>query len=229
MTGVYPQLSFPEPPEDRPYVLLNMVSTIDGKIVTGTREEPVQDLGSKTDHATMRQIQAVADAILIGAQTLRATPKIRYPEGKYRFVASRTGEVDPFTEFFAGDPDRAFVATSLASRNRVPEEAQAICMGEMELDFPGLLRTMRVDMGIRYLLSEGGSHLNGDLFRADLVDEVFLTVAPKVKCGDDVPTLAGGDPLPRGALRHYSLISAIPAGDEVFLRYRRVGLDKAAQ
>lgn len=224
MNGVYPDLAFPDPPEGRPYVLLNMVSTIDGKIVTGTREEPVQDLGSETDHLSMRQIQQAADGVLIGAGTLRSTPKMRYPLGKFRFVASRSGAVDPFVPFFTEDPQRAFVVAPVSARERIPEDVQALCMGEPELDYHALLKWMRNEMGIRYLLSEGGSHLNGDLFRADLVDEVFLTVAPKVKCGDGVPTVAGGEPLPRGSLRQFRLVGALPCQDEVFLRYRRIGL-----
>ena len=47
--GVYAGLSFPDAPGDRPYTFINMVTTIDGKIVTGTREESAQDLGSELD------------------------------------------------------------------------------------------------------------------------------------------------------------------------------------
>ena len=221
MTGVYEELELPEPPEDRPYVFINMVSTIDGKILTGDRDEPVFDLGSKTDHATMRQIQARADGILIGAGTLRSTPKLWYPDGKYRFVASRSGKIDPFVRFFSDDPSRAFVATSISAAESVPEDAQAICVGQSELDFEELLGIMRNEMDIRYLLVEGGSHLNSDLFRLNLVDEIFLTFAPKIKLGEDVPTIADGIPLARADVQNYELMSVKPVDSELFLRYRR--------
>lgn len=220
--GVYTELSFPEPPEGRPYVFINMVSTIDGKIVTGNRDEPVMDLGSAVDHATMRQIQAQADGILIGAGTLRSTPKLWYPEGKYRFVASRSGVVDPFVRFFGDDPGRAFVVTSIQGAERVPEDAQAICVGVEELDFVELLGIMRSEMDIRYLLVEGGSHLNAELFRAGLVDEIFLTFAPKIKLGEDVPTIADGVALDRSEIQEFELFGVKQVASELFLRYRRL-------
>ena len=55
MPDFYQDLKYPEPPNDRPYVVINMVTTIDGKIITGERGEPVHDLGSATDHAMMRR------------------------------------------------------------------------------------------------------------------------------------------------------------------------------
>ena len=67
----------------------------------------------------------------------------------------------------------------------------------------------------------GGSELNAQLLKADVVDELFLTVAPKIKLGRDVPTYAGGEPLPREAILDFDLLESHVLGDEVFLRYRR--------
>ncbi|MCH7944679.1 MAG: hypothetical protein IIC73_01500 [Armatimonadetes bacterium] len=53
------------------------------------------------------------------------------------------------------------------------------------------------------------------------MDELFLTVTPKVKLGRDVPTYAGGDPLHRDALLKFRLLSNKTAGNEIFLRYVR--------
>jgi 2,5-diamino-6-(ribosylamino)-4(3H)-pyrimidinone 5'-phosphate reductase len=222
MTGVYDELIFSDPPVDRPYVFINMVSTIDGKITTGGRDEPVQDLGSKLDHATMRQIEAAADAVLIGAGTLRSVPKFNYPQEIYRFVASRSGNVDPFCNFFTDDPSRAFVVTSISHAESVPEETQAICVGADELDFEELLGIMRHEMDIRRLLVEGGSHLNAQLFALGLIDEIFLTLAPKIRLGADIPTIADGEALERSAIQNFELVKSIPVGNELFLRYRRL-------
>ncbi|MFM9871870.1 MAG: RibD family protein [Fimbriimonadaceae bacterium] len=221
MSGVYDLLEFPEAPETRPYVFMNMVSTIDGKITTGTRNEPVQDLGSKIDHATMHQIERAADGILIGAGTLRSAPKLNYPKDVYRFVASRSGNVDPFHNFFADDPTRSFVVTSISRSESVPEDAQAICVGEAALDFEELLGIMRNEMGIKYLLVEGGSQLNAELFTLNFIDEIFLTLAPKIRLGEDVPTIADGMALDRAAIQDFNLVSVIQADSELFLRYRK--------
>jgi riboflavin biosynthesis pyrimidine reductase len=223
MTGVYPTLELPSGWPDRPHVAINMVATIDGKIVTGGRDEPVQDLGSALDHATMRQIQAAFDGVMIGAGTLRSTPKLWYLAGKYRFVASRSGRVDPFCRFFGDEPERSFVVCSVDSATSVPEEVQAICVGSGELDFVALLEIMRAEMGIERLLVEGGSELNAQLFALDLIDEIFLTVAPKIKLGASTPTIADGEALGRDEIQSFELVSSVVESNELFLRYRRSG------
>jgi len=219
MMEIYPDLQFPPASEERPYIAINMVTTIDGKIVTGSRDEPVQDLGSKLDHQTMRVIQAVADGIMIGAGTLRSTPKLWYPVEKSRFVVSGSGNVDPDCRFFTDAPDRAYVVTTLNST--IPESLQTVRAASEEIDFRAILRQLRQQLGIHHLLVEGGSDLNSSLFHLDVIDEIFLTLAPKIKLGADVPTIADGIALPREQVQNWSLITATTVADEIFLRYRR--------
>jgi riboflavin biosynthesis pyrimidine reductase len=54
-----------------------------------------------------------------------------------------------------------------------------------------------------------------------MVDELFLTLAPKVKLGANLPTYAGGDPLDKEDVLRWRLVGCHPIEDEVFLRYRR--------
>lgn len=219
--GVYQGLEFPDAPADRPYVFINMVATIDGKTVTGSREESIPDLGSAVDHATMRQIENVADGVMIGAQNLRATPKMWYPSHLYRFVVTRSGNVPPANRFFTDAPGRAFVVCAGAYRDACPPGLSVLALGEDTVDWARLLKYLRNNMGIKRLLVEGGSELNAELFHAELIDEIFLTVAPKVKCGREVPTVAGGQPLKREDIQNFDLVSTLTSGNEVFLRYRR--------
>lgn len=216
---VYPALSFPPAQSDRPYILLNMVSTLDGKIISGERDEPVGDLGSALDHRTMHAIEDAAGAVLIGAGSLRATPKFGYTSGLKRFVMTRSGDVDATSDFFAGD--HAYVIVPRKNAHRVSDSLQVIIGGEEEIELAKVIHHLRSELGITRLLLEGGSEINALFFTKDWVDEVFLTLAPKIKLGDDVPTLAGGAPLPREALRQYELVSCEPYQNELFLRYRR--------
>lgn len=202
---LYADLSLGPAPEDRPYVAINMAATIDGKIITGERDEAVMDLGSDADHEVMRRIEAVADGVMIGAGTLRATKGLWYPARLRRFVVTASGDLPRQGRFFTDAPDRAHVVSPVAGR----------------VDWPAVLAAMRTEHGVERLLVEGGSELNAALLAADLVDELFLTVAPKVKLGRDVPTYAGGVPLPREAVMRFQLVSERRIGDEVFLRYRR--------
>ncbi len=216
----YGQLSFPKAPEDRPAVAINMVATIDGKTVTGEREEPVGDLGSKIDHAAMRNLQAAADAVMIGAGSLRGTPNLWYPERLRRFVVTRSGKIDMGGRFFTDAPEQAYAV--LPENGPDLPGVQCLRFGRDNVDLAAALKHMRDELGILALLVEGGSELNGQLLAAGLVDELFLTVAPKVKLGRNIPTYAGGDPLPRHLVQDYRLIEEHQVRDEIFLRYARV-------
>lgn len=217
--GVYPHLVFGEPKKNRPYVVMNMVSTIDGKTVSGERNEPVTDIGSETDHATMRQIEDASDAVMVGAGSLRATEKIWYPKGLTRIVVTGSGNVPSRKRFFS--EGRAIVATTEQGAKNVPEDAETITCGSQNLNMTELLQTLRNKYGIERLLVEGGSELNASLLEKDLVDELFLTIAPKIKLGREVPTYAGGQPLSREAMLEFKLVSSNTVGDEIYMRYRR--------
>lgn len=214
--SVYSSLEFPEPPALRPYVFINMVATVDGKITTGERGEPVQDLGSPVDHATMHALEDMAGGLMIGAGTLRATPRINVSRHLQRFCVSGSGRVDRRHNFFSDAPDRSWLVCPKAAA----AEGRVIQAGGERIDFPEALRQIR-ELGVKTLLCEGGSELNASLMELDLVDEIFLTLAPKIRLGRNVPTMAGGHALKREDVQKLRLISAIPVGDEVFLRYRR--------
>lgn len=223
--AVYTALDYPvqNAPPWRPYTFINMVSTIDGKVVSGVRGEPVGDLGSSVDHMLMRRIEASADAVLIGAGSQRSSAGIWYPPGVKRIVATRSGNVLAESRFFTDEPRSAYVfCTDKSNLPRLPGEVSVVRFGGPGLPWREVVQMLREQMGVERLLVEGGSELNGQILGADLVDELFLTVAPKVKLGSDLPTYAGGDALPRESLQRYSLVEAHRVGDEVFLRYRRI-------
>ena len=220
-SGVYPQLRLGRAGRTRPYVVMNMVATIDGKILSGHRDESVTDLGSDLDHATMRQIEGAVDAVMVGAGSLRATRGMHYPAALKRIVVSGSGKLPARRKFFGGAKGGAFVATTEKGAANIPDGATAIVAGSRTVSMPRLLKSLRQDHGVERLLVEGGSELNASLLQRDLVDELFLTVVPKVKLGRDVPTYAGGDPLSRDELLNFRLASNIAAGDEIFLRYVR--------
>lgn len=218
MRPPYADLEYPAAPTGRPYVVVNMATTIDGKILTGERDEPVADLGSAVDKAAMRRVEASVQAVMIGAGTLRATPGLWYPAPLWRIVVSASGRVPAASRFFTDAPDRAIVLTDAADPTTLPEEVRV-----WSADLGVALGRLRAELGIERLLVEGGSELNAHLLAADLVDELFLTLTPKVKLGAGVPTYAGGTPLPRDRVQRYKLLEATVVEDEIFARYRREG------
>lgn len=196
-------------------VFINMVATVDGKILSGERDEPIH-LGSPTDQATMHALEGMADGVLIGAGTLRATPRINIPKHVARFCATASGNVNPGHNFFQDAPDRSWLIT-VAS---VESEVSVLKCGHETINWPLALQEIK-KRGVDRLLCEGGSELNASLLELDLVDEIFLTIAPKIKLGREVPTIAGGEALNKDALLKLDLVSCQQVGDELFLRYRR--------
>ena len=201
---IYQSLAFPPTPSHRPYVFINMATTIDGKILTGERDESVHDLGSAVDHELMRRIERHAHAVLLGAQTLRATSPNWNPKSPIRIVLSKSGDV----------PDQSRFLTEGESHIAGPS-------GDLPFgDLADLLGQLR-HRGIERLLILGGSEVNAQFLHAGLVDELFLTLAPKIKLGRDVPTYADGEALPRSLVQSYNLVEHHLVVNEIFARYRR--------
>ena len=198
-----------------------MVATIDGKTVSGARDEPVGDIGSDVDHQTMRQIEGHADAVLIGAGSLRATKNLHYGPSLVRVVVSNSCDLPYESRFFTECPDKAYVATKSSQSDKVAQGVKTLLAGNEELDWTLLLKKIREEVGVEWLLVEGGSEINAALLHMDLVDELFLTIAPLIKLGAGTPTYAGGVPHERGKLTRFRLVSTIVKGDELYLRYRR--------
>jgi riboflavin biosynthesis pyrimidine reductase len=218
---IYADLKFPEAPKDRPYTFINMIATIDGKTVSGDRGESVAGLGSKVDQELMDRIESASDAVLLGAQTLRATSKRWDPKSPVRVAVTNSGDVPFDAAFFTGPSSQAYVASSAKSMFDVPEGIAKIVAGKKEVEAAMLSKYLREELDIHLLHILGGSEINALFLKEDLVDELFLTIAPKLKLGRDLPTYAGGEPFPKDRLPEFEIVEHHVVGSEVFLRYRR--------
>ena len=220
---LYTRIRFPNPPENRPYVYINMAATVDGKIVVGELGGTAKGVGGPTDQKLFRRLQTQCDAALLGSATLRASQVI-YPKDKTRYVVTRTGDVPLTNRFFTDAPERAYILApdNLPTdvRNRLRDGANLIQSGTDDVDLPAALRLMRRERGVRVLLCEGGAALNADLIRDGLADELFLTLAPKLKGGSHLPTIVTGAGFPPGQSAPLRLLSVYRDNDEIYLRYR---------
>lgn len=238
-TPDYTSLALPPPPPDRPYVLVNMVMSADGKAVIGSTEEGI---GSETDRRLMRELRVNADVVLAGAGTLRATgtsprlgdpalEQLRLDRGKPRLpvaaVLSRSGDLPLERVFFTARDFEAVVylsASAPASRRQaVVASGRPVVDLPAGLEIPAMLRHLRERLGASVVLVEGGPDLNAQLLRLDAVDEYFLTLGPMLVGGRDTPSVVGGPAaFPRDAVRHLDLLSATPNPEtsEVYLRYK---------
>ena len=223
-------------PPERPYLVLNMVSTLDGKAALGGR---TAGIGSPADRELFHHLRTQADAVMAGAGTLRAERYgriVRYPA--LREKRTREG-LEP-------DPLACVVSASLAGLAElpllaVPEQRVAVLTGASgelpprearveyvragtsegdrgEVDLRAALGRLRTEGGVRSILCEGGPTLNAGLLRAGLVDELFLSLAPKLAGGADALTIVAGAQLPEVA--DAELVWLLERRGELFLRSR---------
>ncbi len=228
-----------QPSTPLPFVLVNMAMTADGKIATANHS--ISSFGSRRDQDHLLQLRATADAVMAGARTVDLNPvnlgpgpakyrRLRLRRGladfNLRVIVSRGGTVNPNAEIFR----RRFSPIIILTTRRAPARrlkrlralgAEIKICGAREIDLPRALRWLRRKWGIKRLLCEGGGELNDALFRAGLVDELHVTVCPKIFGGSGAPTIADG----LGAANlaqatRLELQSARRHGDEMFLVYR---------
>ena len=223
----------PEAPPGRPYVALNMVTSVDGKAAVGGSAAP---LGSDLDHRLMRAIRAAHDAVLNGAATLRAErvdPRVGSawaarrrergePPEPLAVLLTRGGDL-PLDRRYFQHPDvpRVILAGAdlpAARRAALERHARVILAPTPTADPAWIVWTLREELGVRRLLVEGGATVNAGLLAAGLFYELFWTLAPKIVGGAESLTLVEGPPLP--AIRRLTLLSAHLHEEEFFLRYR---------
>jgi len=216
-----------------------MAMTADGKIATANRA--VSSFGSRRDQDHLLQLRATADAVMAGARTVdlnainlgpgpakyrRLRSRRGLAEFNLRIIVSRSGTVNPRAEVFQHQFSPIIILTTRRATAAWLKElravaAEVIICGAKEINFPRALRWLRAKWGIKRLLCEGGGELNEAFFRAGLVNQLHLTVCPKVLGGRTAPTIADG--LGAGSLARATklqLESARRQGDEMFLVYR---------
>jgi riboflavin-specific deaminase-like protein len=222
-------------PAMRPYVMLNMVSTVDGRASIGGRSGA---LGNRADRELFQALRRAVDAVMVGAGTVRAE---RYG----RIIPDEAARRRRRERGLSEEPLACIVSASLALSQDIPllaeraarlvivtaAQASLPAVGahveyvrvqrDGAVDLPAALGALRERFGVRTLLCEGGPHLNCQLLLAGLVDELFLSLSPQ---------LAGGDPATGRALRilagaelespaKLELLGALESDSQLFLRY----------
>jgi riboflavin biosynthesis pyrimidine reductase len=219
----------------RPTVLLNMISSADGRASIDGRSGA---LGGRADKELFRGLRTVADAVMAGAGTVRAERYRRLVRDEHKRRIRRERGL-------AEEPLAAVVSARLELPADIPlfreagarvvvvtpaREATADTQAEIDyvraerdgmLDLAGALQQLRERLGVRTLLCEGGPHLGAQLLAAGLADELFLSLAPML-AGDDpngesLRILSGASLDPPTELR---LLAAFEHESHLFLRYR---------
>jgi riboflavin-specific deaminase-like protein len=198
----------------RPYVVLNMAASVDGRAAVGGRSAP---LTSPADRALFHELRARADAVMAGATTARVERYRPFREPALGVFVS--GSLDLPADLPILQDPAARVAIITRSPDSLPAVAADVTyLRQRGEELTPALEALHAEHGVRSLLCEGGPHLNDSLLREGLVDELFLCVAPLVAGDSSQPAGVEGLALP--APVGLSLVSLHEAEGSVFLRYR---------
>lgn len=220
----------------RPHVSVNMAMSLDGKISTYRREHIA--LGSEHDRRLMDVLRGKSDAVIIGAGTLRhdglpivmrykdlaeARRKHGLPAHPINVVLSRTLRFPATKPFFKpAGVERIIFTTKLAPVTRVKrfrKVAEVVVLPRRTLSPRNVLEVLR-GRGVKKVLLEGGGEIHFAFVKDGVVDEIYITLTPKLLGGAAAPSILDGrgfNALDHRALR---LVSSKRVGDELYLRYR---------
>ena len=232
---------------EAPRLYANFVSSLDGVVALEGQNNSSQMISGKSeaDRFVMGLLRACADAVLIGAGTLRAaptslwTPAYIYPDAAAEFVELRKslgredvprlivitarGELDPHHP--ALEAGALVLTTSRGATNlgdRLPGSSTVVALGDSPaIDLVEVLATLHSE-GHRIVLAEGGPTVIGGLLQTELLDEFFLTLSPipagRVE-GSGRPGFVEGVELLASTSISGDLLSVRKHGSHLFLRY----------
>ena len=193
-------------------MFLNMASTADGRATLGGRSGPI---GNRADKQLFLALRTAVDAVLVGAGTARAERYrglVRDPgrrglrlerglaEEPLACIVSSSLALSPESLPLLADPAARVVVLTSSPAGELPAGASGGPAAPAEhappveyvrtaragqLDLRAALAELHARWGVRTVLCEGGPHLNGALLAAGVVDELFLTLAPKLGGGAD--------------------------------------------
>ena len=222
----------------RPYIVFNMVSSIDGKATTYKGQ--LLGLGSSPDRNLMKRLRSQVDGVLAGSGTLRqdafipTLPSELLDERQKNFsqpqplgiVISNSGDLPCDHRFWDAGKDLRIVllGENTAVEAWLEKKAQIFrCSSKNNhIDLKKVLVMLYEHLGIKRLLVEGGATLNHALISQGLADEFFLTLAPHIVGGNSNTSIVGGLDYGFGGseLLKLKLRSIYHHESELFLRYQ---------
>ena len=216
----------------RPYVVANMVSTVDGRASLGGR---TREISSDADRELFHALREQVDAVMAGTGTVGIERYGRLVRDEARVArrvarglapqplavtASRSLELPVDAPLFEDSESRVLVLATRAGE--VPARGAQVIVepvpggDERTIDFVAGLELLLVHHGVRTLLLEGGPTLLAAMLEAGVVDELFLAHAPLIADGVE-PSLVEGGPLPEPI--GVRLLSLLKHGEYLFARY----------
>lgn len=188
-----------------------MVTSLDGAVEVDQRSAA---LSCPDDAALVSALRAIADVILVGAGTVRAEgygPPKR--AGQRIGVVTASGNIDTTTALFASGAGFLIVPEDGPP---IPDGVDVVRAGTGTVDIALALRRLGDVVGNpTFAHVEGGPGLNGSLLDAGCVDELNLTISPRLAGGDSVRIVTGAE----SVVRDYDLVHLARSGSFLFGRW----------
>jgi 5-amino-6-(5-phosphoribosylamino)uracil reductase len=209
---------------------LVLAMTADGKIANVDRS--AAKFSSQTDFRHMEAQVAQADAVLIGAGSLRihgttmrvldsALIQARIDRGlspqPIQIVCSRSGDLSPHLRFFQ-QPVPRWLLTTVVTAAQGFDRVLQINNGQ-DIDWQRAWQELE-KLGIDRLCVLGGASIATALWEQDLIDKLQITICPLILGGATAPTPCMGNGLT--VPRQLKLVSQKNIDQEIFLEYHRI-------
>ncbi|MBY0371081.1 RibD family protein [bacterium] len=210
------------------FVFSNLASSIDGKIATEDRGHFY--LGTPEDRRQMQRLRRRADAVLLGASTLRSFKKPLLTQGAKTqpwnvLVSSRLEGLSHRLPFFQSPKVRRLIFVSPAAPAALVKKfsalAEIVVLRKGPLSIAHQILRACADRGIRNLLVEGGGGIMWEFARKNAIDEYHVTITPKIVGGAGAPTMVDGEGFSPSQVLGLKLSSCRRVGDELYLIYQR--------
>src|SRR3954469_6261821 len=216
-----------------PWVRVNFVASADG---AATHQGLSGGLSDAADKRVFEILRRLCDVVLVGAGTVRAegysamrvdpdSERVRTSHGLTAHpvfaIVSASLDLDPASPIFQQAPERPIVYTTELSRpdtrEALSEVADVVVCGRDRVEAGAMVRDLAA-RGLGRIHCEGGPHLFGDLIASRELDELCLTIAPRLEAGVATRVASGASPIaPIGMELMHTLVS----GSTLLLRYVR--------
>ena len=253
-------LRFRRSPAERPFVIANFVSTLDGVVsyqIQGKAGGSTISGSDPADRFIMGLLRASADAIIVGARTVHDVlpeglwiPEYTYSDAKHLYteyrvnilhrpqypilvIVSGSGRLELERAIFRTAGRVTIVITTSAGMDALTK-AGATTLPSLRIHVLDtnagminpltILRFLYEQLGVRRLLHEGGPTLFGQFLAAEVVDELFLTIAPQVagRIANTIrPAIVQGVEFMPDSSPWFKLLSIKQKAEYLYLRYQR--------
>lgn len=207
-------------------IISNSAISLDGKLTTTANEKVA--LGSPEDLRRMSVLRNWADAVIVGGRTFRNWPEAMIPKKEHLTepynskkklcaIVSRSMDVPLTASFFC---EKSIQPLFLTIRENVPDDFPCEVLACDSEITPAWIIEVLEKRGAQNILIEAGGNLLFQFIRDNVLDEMHVTLCPKLIGGQTSPTLLDGEGFKLPDMRQLKLLKQDIVGDEIFLHYR---------